>query len=119
MFVISNNTWQECGILGKQERDEAHTSWAGKEMRKKKKVEKDDKTDPDFISRTLCPFELKLLFIKVINVDFPQFLQCFFFLPMLSHQVTKTLDDLDEISVEKNAHRGVTVNSRCRAPAAM
>lgn len=45
----------------------------------KKKVEKDDKTDPDFISRTLCPFELKLLFIKVINVDFPQFLRCFFF----------------------------------------
>lgn len=51
--------------------------WEGNE--EKKKVEKDDKTDPDFISRTLCPFELKLLFIKVINVDFPQFLRCFFF----------------------------------------
>lgn len=36
VFVISCNTWHECGILGKKEKGEmgAHTSWVGKEKEK-------------------------------------------------------------------------------------
>lgn len=31
MFVISSNTWQQSGILGKKGGRWAHTSWVGKE----------------------------------------------------------------------------------------
>lgn len=31
VFVISNNTWHQSGILGKKGGRWAHTSWAGKE----------------------------------------------------------------------------------------
>lgn len=72
MFVISNNTWHQSGILGKKGGRWAHTSWAGKEKEEWK--DKDDKTDPIFIKRTLTAGLCVLLGSQLVKETYFSFL---------------------------------------------